>query len=94
VINLAVVKKIGSSGQISLGKKYAGRDVIIEQISDDVWVIKTGEFIPHDEKWLHHPNVAKALDEAIDWAEQNPPGETSLNDLEEQLKNAQNKSGS
>lgn len=91
---MAVVKKIGSSGQISLGKKYAGRDVIIEQISDDVWVIKTGEFIPHDEKWLHHPDVAGALDKAIDWAEQNPPGETSLNDLEEQLENAQNKSGS
>ncbi len=94
MINVAVVKKIGSSGQISLGKEYAGRDVVIEQISDGVWIIKTGQFMPHDERWLHHPEVSSALDKAIDWAEQNPPGETNLNDLEKQLENAQNRSDS
>jgi hypothetical protein len=29
-----VIKTVGASGQISLGKKYAGRTVIIEQIEE------------------------------------------------------------
>jgi putative transposon-encoded protein len=34
------VKTIGSSGQISLGKQYAGRTVTVEQVAEGVWTIK------------------------------------------------------
>ena len=87
VIALALIKQIGSSGQISLGKEYAGRNVLIEKMDEGVWIIKTGRFIPDNEKWMHQPHVSNDIDKAIAWAEQNPPKETDLNHLEEQLKN-------
>jgi hypothetical protein len=46
------VKVIGANGQISLGKEFAGKMVVIDQISDGTWIIKSGEFIPDSEKWL------------------------------------------
>ena len=37
------IKSVGRSGQISLGKKYAGQTVLIDQIETGVWVIKVGD---------------------------------------------------
>ena len=70
---MAAVKTIGSSGQIALGKEYAGRQVLVDQVEPGVWVIKLGEFIPDAERWLFEASVAADLDEAIAWAEANPP---------------------
>ena len=80
------VKTVGSSGQISLGKEYAGRQVLVEQVEKGVWVIKTGTFVPNNEAWLQNPHVSEKLDKAIAWAEKNPPKETPLDELEAKLK--------
>ena len=76
-----IVKRIGQSGQIALGKEHAGRMVVVEQPEDGVWVIKLGEFVPDSERWLFDRRVAEDLDEAIRWAESHPPGETDLDAL-------------
>jgi len=80
------VKTVGNSGQISLGKEYAGRHVLIDQIEKGVWVIKAGTFVPDNEAWLQNPHVSEYLDKAIEWAEQNSPRETQLDELEAKLK--------
>jgi hypothetical protein len=82
---MPAIKTVGASGQISLGKKYAGRDVLIEQIEPGVWLIKVGEFIPENERWLHGLDVKNNLDEAISWAEKNPPQLSSVDDLDKKL---------
>lgn len=82
---MAVIKTVGSSGQIALGKQYAGRHVMVEELSPGVWMIKLGEFIPDNERWLHSPEVKEHLDEALAWASRNPPEETDLNEFEERL---------
>ena len=41
-----VVKQVGASGQISLGKEFAGRTVVIDSSTPGVWVIKTAQTIP------------------------------------------------
>ena len=79
---MATIKTIGNSGQISIGKEYAGRNVLVEQIEPGVWIIKLGEFIPDSEKWLYQANVNKELEDAITWAENNPPKNSDLNELE------------
>lgn len=81
------IKTIGSNGQISLGKEYAGRTVLVDEVEAGVWVIKAGQFIPDNERWLLAPDVQKDLDEAIKWAENHPPAESSLDQLEEQVRN-------
>jgi len=41
-----VIKSIGASGQISLGKEHAGRQVLVEMPELGVWVIRTATVIP------------------------------------------------
>ena len=72
------VKKIGSSGQIALGKEHAGKTVVVEQTEPGVWIIKLGEFVPDSERWLFASRVAEELDEAVRWAESTPPRDTDL----------------
>jgi hypothetical protein len=78
----AQIKTIGASGQISLGKQYAGRTVLIEQVEEGVWHVRTAQVIPDNEKWLHRPEVAASLDRAIKWAEEHPTRETTMAELE------------
>lgn len=75
------IKTVGSSGQISLGKKYAGRHVIIEEIEEGVWLIKTASIIPDSEMWMHEEPAKSKIDKAIKWAEENRPSESDLRKL-------------
>ena len=81
-----MIKTVGSSGQISLGKKYAGQTVMLNEIDTGVWIVKLGHFIPDNEKWLHRPDVETELNEAIAWAEKNPPKDTNFEELEARIK--------
>jgi hypothetical protein len=83
---METIKSVGRSGQISLGKKYAGQTVLIDQIETGVWIIKLGRFIPENEQWLHQPDSQRNLDEAIVWAEENPPRKSDLKTLESRFK--------
>ncbi len=79
---MGIIKTVGSSGQISLGKKFAGQTVLVDEIQSGVWMVKVGRFIPDNEKWLHGQDVQAELNEAIAWAEKNPPMDTNFEELE------------
>jgi hypothetical protein len=57
----ASVQRVGASGQISLGKGFAGRTVRIKSTEPGVWLIKTARTIPDAELWLHQPEAANRL---------------------------------
>ena len=80
------VKTIGSSGQISLGKEYAGRTVAVEKVEQGVWIIKSVRVIPENELWMHVPSARRKISQAIEWAEQNPPKESNLDEVERKLR--------
>ncbi|MDQ3457764.1 MAG: hypothetical protein M3498_00450 [Deinococcota bacterium] len=79
------VKTIGGSGQLSLGKDYAGKTVVIESPEPGMWIIKTAQVIPDNEMWMLQEPMRTDIDEAIRWAEENPPAETDLDDLLKKL---------
>ncbi|HVR97500.1 MAG TPA: hypothetical protein VMW27_12855 [Thermoanaerobaculia bacterium] len=79
------IKTVGSSGQISLGKQYAGRHVLVDELESGVWIIKVGEFIPDSERWLHRPEVQASLDQALARAAESLPQETDLDELEKRI---------
>ena len=81
----SVVMKVGEDGQLALGREFAGREVLVEESTPGVWKIRTGVFIPDNERWLHEPKARETLDEAITWAESHPRRETDLDDLEEKI---------
>lgn len=86
---MSAIKTIGSSGQIALGKQYAGQHVLVDEIEPGVWMIKLGEFVPRGERWLHGPAERAKLDRAIRWAEDHPESrETDLDDLARRLPEA------
>ena len=75
------VKSIGSSGEIYLGKEFAGRQVLIESPAKGVWIIRTATIIPDNETWLHEEKTKGALKKAIAWAKANPAKASNLDDL-------------
>ena len=83
--NTAKFKVIGTNGQISLGKEYAGHHVTVEKMGDERWLITGVAVIPKDELWLHEPKTAAALSRSIRRAETTPPQDTDLDALEREL---------
>jgi len=81
VLATSSVKVIGSNGQISLGKQYAGRQVLVEEREPGVWLIRTAKVIPDNEAWIHEPEAARDLKEALDWAVANPPNSRNAEDI-------------
>lgn len=67
------VKIIGANGQISLGKQYAGRQVLIEEQEPGVWLVRTATVVPDNERWLHEPHAAADLKAALDWSQAHAP---------------------
>ena len=72
------IKVIGANGQISLGKQFAGRQVLVEEQEPGVWLVRTATVIPDNELWLHEPQAAADLARALDWAKANPPRDTEV----------------
>ena len=66
------VKVIGANGQISLGKQFAGRQVLIEEQEAGVWLIRTATVMPDNERWLHDAQSASDLARALEWSQQHP----------------------
>jgi putative transposon-encoded protein len=75
------VKVVGASGQISIGKRYAGKTVVMEQVEEGVWLLKIAKVIPESELWMHTEPEKTRIDKAISWAKGNPPEETDLEAL-------------
>jgi hypothetical protein len=69
---------IGANGQISLGKRFAGRQVLVEEQEPGVWLARTATVIPDNERWLHEPQATADLARALDWAKANTPRDTDV----------------
>ena len=79
------VKVVGTNGQISLGKQFAGRQVLIEEREPGVWLVRTATVLPDNESWLHQPKSVAALQKALSWAKNNAPSDSSVNTVIKKL---------
>jgi hypothetical protein len=75
-VSSSTVKVIGSNGQISLGKQFAGRQVLVEEQEAGVWLIRTAMVIPDNERWLHESTAAADLSRAMTWSQQHSASDT------------------
>lgn len=80
------VKIIGTNGQISLGKEFAGKMVIVDQLDQATWIIKAGEFIPDTEKWLYQNKNLEKLEKALQWSQAN----NAVDNFDESAKKIEN----
>ncbi len=82
------VKIVGTNGQISLGKQFAGRQVLVEEREPGVWLVRTATVVPDNESWLQQPKAASDVQNAIQWAQANKPSDSKLAATLKRLKNA------
>lgn len=81
------VKVVGSNGQISLGKEFAGRQVLMEEREPGVWIIRTAYVIPENELWLHQPDAQRDILSALAWTQRNRPRESDPDTVLQGLEN-------
>lgn len=79
---MSLIKQVGMSGQITLGKKYAGKTVqVIEDEKEGKITLLLGSFIPENERWIYKEPYYSELKESLGYIAQHPPQETKLSSL-------------
>jgi hypothetical protein len=80
-----MLKMVGASGQLSLGKQYAGRYFEVETQPDGGILLKPMRVIPEADAWLYTPEMRERLAQAAAWMAEHPPRETDLDELAAKL---------
>ncbi len=79
------VKVVGKSGQISLGKQFAGQQMLIEEIEPGEWRIRAAVVIPRGQAWLHTDAMQTRLAKSLGRVQKAAPKETDLAKLKKKL---------
>lgn len=75
------VKRVGRSGQISLGKRYAGKTLRLERFKDGRIVLTAVAMVPETQLWtLAEPDRSR-IERGLIWAARTEPAETDLDQL-------------
>src|SRR5207247_40854 len=78
---ISEIKVVGKSGQISLGKRYAGKTLQLQYLEDGSLLIRTVAMVPESQLWTledpHRSRIARGLA----WAAQTEPRESDPNAL-------------
>jgi hypothetical protein len=73
------VKTVGRSGQISLGKRYAGKTLRLERFKDGRIVLTAVAMVPESQLWTQ-PDRSR-IERGLDWAAKTSPAETDIDAL-------------
>ncbi len=68
-----MLKQVGTSGQVALGKQFAGKYFEVSTREDGVIEFRPMVVIPESQAWAHTPEMKKRLDESEKWMARNPP---------------------
>lgn len=72
------IKVVGKSGQISLGKKYAGKTLRLERRKDGTVVLTAVAMVPEHQLWtLEEPHRSR-IRRGLAWADANGPREIDV----------------
>src|SRR5512147_2724209 len=81
MVSGAEIKVVGKSGQISLGKSYAGKTLRVERQEDGSIVLTAVAMVPESQLWTleepHRSRIARGLA----WAAETKPKETEIDAL-------------
>ncbi len=81
-----VVKQINQRGQVSIGKKYAGKKVQIDEYPDGSLILKPVEIVSEFElQLLKNRTFQDRLDAFDRWESENKPAESDLSIVEKNL---------
>lgn len=75
------IKIVGKSGQISLGKRYAGKTLRLERLGDGTVVLTAVAMVPETQLWTIEEPHRSRIERGLTWAAANPPRETDVEEL-------------
>lgn len=77
---------VSSNGQISIGKAWAGRQIRVEEVSENEIHISAGTFVPDSQKEFFTKKANQSLDEFNQWEGQNATSKESARDTLNRVK--------
>ena len=75
------IKVVGKSGQISLGKRYAGKTLRLERREDGTVLLTAVAMVPENQLWTVEEPHRSRIERGLTWAAANKPRETDVEDL-------------
>jgi hypothetical protein len=79
--HITEVKTVGISGQISLGKRYAGKTLRLERFKDGRIVLAAVAMVPESQLWtLAEPDRSR-IERGLDWAAKTATAEADIDVL-------------
>ena len=81
VVRGTEIKVVGRSGQISLGKRYAGKTLRLERRADGSVVLTAVALVPENQHWtLEEPHRSR-IERGLAWAAETAPEDAGLDGL-------------
>lgn len=77
----AEIKVVGRSGQIALGKAYAGKALRLERREDGSILLTAVAMVPESQLWTLEAPHRSRIERGLAWAARTAPAETNLNGL-------------
>ncbi len=77
----AEIKVVGKSGQISLGKKYAGKTLRLLRRDDGSILITSVAMVPESQLWTFEEPHRSRIARGLAWAAETAPQETDIDVL-------------
>jgi hypothetical protein len=75
------IKVVGKSGQISLGKRYAGKTLRLERRRDGTVVLTAVAVVPESQLWTLQEPARSQIARGLTWAAATPAKETDIDQL-------------
>ncbi len=72
------IKVVGESGQISLGKRYAGKTLRLERFDDGTIVLTAVRMVPESQLWTLEAPHRSRIQRGLAWARETRPQETNI----------------
>lgn len=78
VVSGAEIKVVGRSGQIALGKAYAGKVLRLERREDGTILLTAVAMVPESQLWTLEALHRSRIERGLAWAAETAPAETNL----------------
>jgi hypothetical protein len=71
------IKVVGKSGQISLGKRYAGKLLELQRLTDGSLLLRAVAMVPESQLWTLEEQHRSSIARGLAWAAQTDPREST-----------------
>ena len=75
------IKVVGKSGQISIGKRYAGKMLELQHLADGTLLLRAVAVVPESQLWTFQEPDRSRIARGLAWAAESTPRESDTDSL-------------